>query len=236
MLVGIHQSHYLPWLRYLDKVARSDVFIVMDDVDFTKRGWQKRNRIKSAHGEQLLTLPVKHHTGALPLNHVELAGPEEALAKHARAIELSYQNAPHFDQYWPALSSLFHRPWTRLVDLNNEMLTLLNAALGIATPVRYSSEIPTDLMATERLAALVKGVGGTGYLSGAHAVDAYLDPMVFERESIELVIQEWVAPEYRQQFPKAGFIRDLSVIDLLFNEGDRSLEILLSGGSLTRPA
>ncbi len=233
MLVGIHQPHYLPWLRYFEKIARSDVFVLLEDVAFTKNGWQNRNRIKTAQGAQLLTLPVRVSLGQ-PIHTVELVRSEEALAKHARAIEMNYRKAPYFARYWPELEPFFHRSWERLAEIDREMLVTLLRLLGIDTPVRSSLEFRTEGTGTERLVELVRAVGGTAYLTGGYALQTYLDPETMRRAGIELVVQEWTPPVYRQQYPAVGFIPDLCVLDLLFNEGERSLEILLSAGAAAR--
>ncbi len=235
MTVGIHQPHYLPWLRYFEKIARSDVFIVLDDIQYEKNGWQNRNKIKTAQGWSYLTVPVRRPT-LRPINLIEIDEGSGWRVKHRRALEMSYRRAPFFEEYWPELCAVYDREWSHLADLNRAMLELFLRQLGIETPVRFSSEIPTEGEATERLAELCRAVGGETYLSGAYALDAYLDPAVLERNGIRLAFQEWSAPEYGQLYPGAGFIRDLAVVDLLFNAGPASRDLLLASGRVTYPA
>ena len=234
MLVGIHQPHYLPWLRYFEKIARSDVFIVLDDVQYEKNGFQNRNKIKTAQGWTYLTAPVQKPTQR-PINEIELDKRTDWREKHSRAIELSYRKAPHFGTYWPELSALYEQEWTHLAALNRAMLELFLKQLGVETPLLYSSELETKGQATDRLAELVLLAGGDTYLSGAYAVAAYLDPAILTAAGIRLAFQEWHAPTYSQLYLGASFIPDLAIVDLLMNEGPRSLALLLDSGSITYP-
>jgi len=234
MLVGIHQPHYLPWLRYFEKIARSDVFIVLDDVQYEKNGYQNRNKIKTAQGWTYLTVPIQKPTQR-PILEIELDPRGDWREKHRRALEMSYRKAPHFNRYWPELAALYDQEWTRLAALNRAMLELFLRQLEIPTRLAYSSELPTQGQATDRLAELCHAVGGDSYLSGAFAVHAYLDPAVLQAAGIRLAFQEWTAPEYPQLYPGAGFIPDLAIVDLLFNAGPRAREILLAAGSVSYP-
>lgn len=234
MIVGIHQPHYLPWLRYFEKIARSDVFIVLDDVQYEKNGFQNRNKIKTPQGPTLLTVPVLKPT-LRPIREIETDNKTGWAEKHRRALEMNYRKAPFFEQYWPELSELYAQPWSHLAALNQAMIALFVRQLGIQTRLVNSSQIETTGASTDRLAELCRAVGGTEYLSGAYAVQAYLDPATLENAGIRLAFQEWSAPTYSQLYPAAGFVPDLAIVDLLFNEGPRSLEILLASGSVRYP-
>ncbi len=234
MRVGIHQPHYLPWLRYFEKIARSDVFIVLDDVQYEKNGFQNRNKIKTAQGWTYLTVPVKRPT-LRPIHEIEIECSSGWREKHARALEMNYRKAPYFERYWPELNDLFQREWTHLAALNEAMMRLFMGQLGIETRLVNSRDIPTTGTSTDRLVELCRSVGGTEYLSGAYAVQAYLDPTAMEAAGIRLAFQEWTAPTYPQLYPSAGFIPDLGVVDLLFNAGPRALELLLAAGSVSYP-
>lgn len=234
MLVAIHQPHYLPWLRYFEKIARSDVFIVLDDVQYEKNGFQNRTKIKGSQSWSYLTVPIQRPTQR-PIREIRIDNQTSWREKHTRALVMNYGKAPYFSRYWPAIAGLYGREWTHLAAVNRALLELLLQQLEIPTRIAYSSEIPTTGRATERLAELCRAVGGDTYLSGAYALEAYLDPELLHAAGIRLAFQEWHAPAYRQLYPAAGFVPDLSVLDLLFNEGPRSLEILTQAGGITYP-
>ncbi|MGC8667773.1 MAG: WbqC family protein [Chthonomonadales bacterium] len=231
MIVSIHQPHYLPWLPYVHKVALADLFILLDDAAYTKNGWQNRNKIKNANGWQYLTVPVRASLNQ-PIHTVEIAQPGWGSA-HSAALKANYSKAPYYAQHAAFFEECFTRPWHRLADLNEAVLRYILEAVGIRVEIVRSSTLNVPGCATQRLVDLCRAVGATAYLSGRYAAQTYLEPHMFQDAGIELYLQEWHCPVYRQQFPKVPFLPDLSIVDLLFNEGPRSLQILQSGGGST---
>ena len=116
MKVAIHQPHYLPWLGYLAKWAAADLFVFLDTVQYEKNGWQNRNRIKTADGARWLTVPVHARLGT-PIAEVAIDCEQPWPARHLRAIEAAYGDAP----YWPARRETFERlyaeRWDRLAPV-----------------------------------------------------------------------------------------------------------------------
>lgn len=233
LIVAIHQPHYLPWLRYFDKMARADLFIALDDVEFTRNGWQNRNRIKTASGPLILTVPVHQRLGQTILE-VEISGGQGWARKHLATLRQAYAKAPHFARLEADLNELLAYPWDRLAELNMAMITLHQGWLGLSVPVIRSSSLGLQARGTARLIRLIQAVGGTGYLTGAHALGEYLDPRQFLRAGLELWVHEWSSPPYRQAHPKAGLLGDLATLDLIAAEGPASLDLLRSGGRVTR--
>lgn len=223
MLVAIHQLHYLPWLRYFDKVWRSDVFVVLDDIQFTKNGWQNRNRVKTSSGAVRLTVPV-HAKARMTLDRIGIDNGTHWPKKHWRTLDLSYRKAPHFAAYAPFLEKAYAIRWESLNALNRHLLHFFVQALGIDTPIVYSSKLDVPGEATERLINLVKAVGGDTYYSGAFALEEYLDVEMMKNAGIDVKLQHWHCPLYPQLH--YDFIPDLSIVDLLFNCGQRSLAVL----------
>lgn len=224
MLVGIHQLHYLPWLRYFEKIARSDVFVALDDIQYSKNGWQNRNKVKTSAGATLLTVPIFERLGQR-LDEVRIDNSLPWRRKHWRTIEQAYHKAPHFADYASFLEETYARDWEMLNDLNFHMLEGFLAALLIDTPVARSSHLRVPGKATERLIELIEAVDGDCYYSGAYALDAYLDANQLASAGIGLELQEWRAPVYPQLYGE--FLPDLSILDLLMNCGSDSLPILL---------
>jgi len=224
VLVSIHQPHYLPWLRYFEKMARADVFILLDTVQFSKNGWQNRNKIKTPNGPVLLTVPVHAHLDQT-LREVAIDNRQPWRAKHRRTLEQNYGKAPHYAEYEAFLDELYSQKWERLVELNAYLLGSLLRILGIETRVVMASSLDVPGVATQRLINLIKAVGGTRYYSGAYALDTYLDAGLLEKAGIGLELQEWHAPVYPQLYGE--FESDLSIIDLLMNCGPDSLRILM---------
>lgn len=224
MVCGIHQLHYLPWLRYFDKIARSDVFIVLDNIQYNKNGWQNRNKIKSAAGPLLLTVPVHAPLGCT-LDAVAIDNTQPWRKKHWAAIEQNYRRAPYFADYAPFLRSVYERDWTSLNEVNRHMLDHYIQELGIRTRIAYACELDVPGIATERLINLIRAAGADTYYSGAYALDQYLDAALLESAGIALQLQEWRAPVY-PQFHEP-FVPDLSIVDLLMHCGPKSLDVIL---------
>jgi len=232
MLVAIHQLHYLPWLRYYHKIAAADLFVLLDDVQFEKNGWQNRNKIKGAQGPVCLTVPVQD-AHEQPIASVPIAANQARWAeKHLRSLAMHYGKAPHFQAYRGYFEEVYTHRWELLAPLSREILRHTLEVLAIRTPVVRSSELGVEGKATERLIGLCQAVGGDAYLTGAYALDAYLDADAMGAAGIRLAIQEWHCPEYRQLYPGQGFVPDLSVVDLLLNEGPDASPILMRGGSV----
>ncbi len=225
MIVAIHQPHYLPWLRYVEKIARSDTFVLLDDAQYTKNGWQNRTRIKTAQGWTYLTVPVQDAFGK-PIVRVGINNQQRWRAKHWMALVTNYSRAPHFRRYRGILEPLYERPWEALCEWNVATLGAILGALGIRTRLVRSSQLGVPGKGTERVVAICRALGATVYLTGDYAASNHLDADQFAPWGIEVRPQLWACPAYRQQYPGAGFIPDLSIVDLLFNEGEASLEVL----------
>jgi len=228
MLVAIHQLHYLPWLRYIHKLAASDVFIVLDNIQFNKNGYQNRNSIKTQQGRLVLTVPVLHQLGQ-NLSEVMVDTKQNWQKKHWGSIQGSYRKAPHWKEHEAFLEDIYlRRSWEKLNDLNRTMLDYFLRVLGVKTRIVYGSELAVPGEASERLVNLCKAVGGTCYLTGAFAAGQYLQPELFEKAGVSLAVQEFKAPEYPQLFSEKGFIPELSILDLLVHCGPQSLDILMA--------
>ncbi|MFC2171329.1 WbqC family protein [Acidobacteriota bacterium] len=223
---SIHQPHYLPWLRYFDKIARADIFILLDDAQFNKNGWQNRNKIKGPEGWLYLTTPIRHKHRQAVLD-VMIDTRHRWPIKHWKSIETCYRRARFFDTYIESLMNIYQQEWVKLIDLVCTMLDLFNQTLGIDTPVLRSSELGVGGAGTQRLLDLCHHVEATHYLAGSYSAGAYFDFDLFRKENIEVILQDWTAPFYKQLYPKAGFIPDLSILDLLLNHGPESLNIIL---------
>lgn len=225
MLVGIHQLHYLPWLRYFEKIARTDVFVVLDNIQYNKNGWQNRNKVKGQQGPLLLTAPICDQYQQR-LDEARIDNRRNWAAKHWKSLQQCYGKTPYFDRYASFFEDTYAQRWEYLNDLNRHMLGFYLQALGITTRTVYASTLPVPGEATDRLVNLIRAVEGTAYYSGAYALDAYLDAEVLSEAGVDLVLQEWKCPVYPQRY--GDFVADLSIVDLLMNCGPDSLGILLS--------
>jgi WbqC-like protein family len=221
---AIVQSSYIPWKGYFDLIRSVDVFILLDNVQFTRRDWRSRNRIKTRHGLAWLSIPV--HTRGLYTQLIQdttTSDPDWG-RRHWQTIRANYAKAPYFDLYADRLAALYEHPSPRLSEINHAFITAICEMLGIATPIIWSSEYETRDAPSERLIDLCRAVGGTEYLSGPSASN-YLDAAAFEAAGIAVQFADYSGyPEYSQ--PHGPFEHGVSVLDLLFCTGPRALELM----------
>jgi len=218
MRVSIHQPSYLPWIPFMEKALQSDVFVLLDNVQFEKNSEQNRNRIKTAQGETWLTVPVQRQLHTLIPN---VAIPESQpvwRAKHRKTIEMSYSRAPHFDQVSARLFDLLDREWKALLDLNLAIDALFFEFVGLQSRIVRASALPVSGENSDRILALCTELGAHTYLSGRAGAD-YLDLPRFVERGIEVLFQDYRHPEYPQQYPAIGFLPRLSSLDLFMNVG-----------------
>jgi hypothetical protein len=229
MKIAIAQPTYLPWLGYFDLIDQVDAFVILDSVQFEKQSWQQRNRIKTPTGLQWLTVPVLFRGRFGQLIHDVEIRDCEFWRNHLRAIELNYRRAPFFEDYFHELSLRFRcSAGSRLVDLNLRLIEWFMSVLGIRTPLFFSSRLGLSGRRTELLAKICAWLGATEYISPLGSADYLLREIdLLESRSIEVLFQNYRHPQYVQMFPP--FVPYASILDLIFNEGERSLEIVRSG-------
>jgi hypothetical protein len=216
--VVINQSNYLPWKGYFDLIHDADLFIFLDDVQYTQRDWRSRNRIKTRNGPLWLTIPVGSSSNRL-INQVSLPAGDWA-NQHWQSIRHTYANSPYFDQYAPFFSEVFEKPLcSTLSGFNQELIkTIAKDLLGI-TDTKFVDSASLGIRETKqkRILALLKSVAATTYISGP-AAKAYLEPEVFADEGIGLQWKDYSGyPEYPQMHPP--FEHAVSILDLLFSVG-----------------
>jgi hypothetical protein len=207
-----------------------DTFVLLDNVQFEKQSWQQRNRIKTPTGLQWLTVPVVFR-GRLEqkIQAVEIRD-LQFWRKHLRGIELNYRRTPFFENYFSALSSNLEtlEASTSLSDLNMRLIKWLTGILGIKTPLIRASLLGEAGKRTQLLANICRNLGANYYVSPIGSAGYLLPELsILSACHVETVFQNYSHPQYKQSFPP--FVPYASVIDLLFNEGPRSMEIIRSG-------
>jgi hypothetical protein len=224
MIVSINQPAYLPWLGFFDRIARSDLHIVLDHVQFEKNSFVNRNRVRSSQGAVWLTVPVRTagRFGQLPICEVEIAHAEWR-RKHWFTLQQCYARTAHFASHARYFEQLYHREWSMLDPLLRESTTYLLNALGIRTPVLSSAGLKVAGEKSGLVLAICRSVGATKYLSGPLGRN-YLDMPAFAEAGIAVEFHDFLHPVYRQCW--AGFEANLSALDLLFNCGGTALESL----------
>jgi hypothetical protein len=216
MKVGIIQSNFLPWRGYFDFIREVGLFILHDDLQYTKGDWRNRNKIKTPRGPEWITVPVRYrHTSQL-IEETAIDNSKTWARGMLNRIRDSYRKAPHLEPYFSELSELLLEPAASISYLNLRLIKWVCSHLEIKTPIHFSHQYHPQGAKTERLIGILKQVGATTYLSGL-AAQAYLQPELFEQAGICLEYKLYDYPEYEQLYPP--FEPAVSVIDLLFMVG-----------------
>ena len=218
MIASGHQPNYLPWLGFFDKMAQCDVFVVEDNVQFERQGFQNRNRIKTVNGPAWLTVPVEHVGESLSIDQVKIAdGAESRWAeRHWLSLKHNYCKAPFWEKYCGFFEETYGREWSMLIDLNVHLIRGLMGFLGLEKRLVTASSLGVSGKGSELVLAQCKALGASVHLSGVGG-RGYLDLGRFEEEGVKVVFQDFQYPVYHQLH--GGFVPDLSVVDYLFCVG-----------------
>jgi hypothetical protein len=208
-------------------VDLADVFVFYDDVQFVERSWQRRNKIKMHNrGAIWLSVPVRAEFGQ-NIDEVRLNTEMGWRGKHWTTIRHAYGRAPFFQECASALEEIYKKEWEYLADLNIALIQMLSQMLGIRdTLFLKSSELGVNGKKTDRLVNVLRKVGADEYISGP-AARSYIETDKFRDQNIALYWHEFSHPTYQQL--SGDFTPYLSVIDLLFNVGRKSLEVIRTG-------
>ncbi len=220
--IAISQSNYIPWKGYFDLIASVDEFVLYDEMQYTRRDWRNRNLIKTAQGTIWLTIPVNAKGKYFQkISETQVTGRDWA-EKHWKSITHNYGKAPHFGTYSDIFKAAYEKAATMemLSDINRHFLEVAMSLLGIATPLRTSSEFELVEGRTEKLLRICTQRGARKYLSGPAARE-YMDESLFERAGVVVEYMNYDGYiEYPQLHPP--FDHAVSVLDLLFMTGSEA--------------
>jgi hypothetical protein len=230
MIVAIHQPHFLPWLGYLERMKRADLFIVLDHVQFERGNYQNRTQYLMEGEKRWLTVPVEQNSYRETILEKRIKNTNVGQMRwwgpnHFQTLRHAYRRAPYFERYSPWLQEIFERRWDRLAELNEALLEFLRDAFDISTPLVKSSQLQIEGARSELVFNLCRAVGADTFLAGDGGSRTYLDRAAFEAGGIDVQFQNFRHPRY----PQAGmqsFVPGLSAIDLLFNVGIQSRALL----------
>jgi len=235
MRVSIMQPAYLPWLGYFERIAMSDLHIVLDHVQIdrnSKTKFANRNKVRVGKSWIWLTVPLKTKGKGndLPIDELEIDNESRWAAKHWKTLELEYKKAPFFPAHSAFFERAYGRVWSHLAELNRETTEyLMRQCLHISTPVVFSAKMQVPGAKDELILNLCKSVQATEYISGPFGRE-YLNSAAFEQAGIKLVFHDYAHPVYPQI--QGGFEPYMSALDLVFNCGEQAQSILRTNPGL----
>ncbi|MBI4711940.1 MAG: WbqC family protein [Planctomycetes bacterium] len=229
MIITGHQPNYLPYIGFFHKISLAQTFVIVDTVQYVKRGpfgWMNRNRIRTADGPIWLTVPViTKGRFTQPIIATAIDNSRNWTRKHWQSIERNYHKAPHFARYATFFDKLYQQEWKMLADLNEAIIRYLIDALGIKVNIVKASQLnlPPAQDGTDLIINICKSLNADAYIHGRHGAD-YVDEARLKQYNITSIYQGFRHPVYKQQYEP--FIPEMSVIDLLFNCGPDSRDVI----------
>lgn len=231
--VAIHQPGYLPWLGFFKKMMNSDIFVFLDDAQYEKKNWQNRNYIRTSSGATLLTIPTKSNFDST-INEVKIDNTKNWSLKHKRSILTNYSRSKYFDEHRTFIEKVYEKNFDLLIDINIEIISYIMKKLGIKTKTVFSSELQVSGNGSDKVLDICKEVGCDIYISGTTWAKDNLRIEDFIKNDIKVRFENFQHPVYKQCY--YPFIPIMSSIDLLFNEGKNSQEILKNVRNLIIPS
>jgi hypothetical protein len=219
--IAILQSCYIPWKGYFNLINRVDDFVLYDDMQYMRRGWNNRNKIKTANGLLWLTIPVKVKGKYYQSIKDTLISEPKWHERHWKTIYSAYSKAKYFNDYGEIVNRLYKQATSPfLSQVNYHFLSEICSLLEISTKLHLSTDYTLKEDRNERLIGICKDLGATHYLSGP-AAKVYIDENLFSSEGIQV---DWMDyshyTEYTQLYPP--FEHHVSILDLIMNVGPKA--------------
>jgi WbqC-like protein family len=228
MILTAHQPVYLPWLGLFHKIALADEFVSFNQVQYQPKDWNNRNKVKTNSGAIWLSVPVKR-SGYLnkSISEIEIDNSLPWARKHWRTLHMSYRRAPYFSRYADFFEDVYvRREWSGLVQLNEFMLVWFLDTVGMRRKLHSATNHSFQGVKSDLVLDMCRQFGASTYIFGAQGRD-YADVAAFRAAGVEPYFQDYKHPEYPQQH--GPFISHLSIVDLLFNCGPQSGDIIMTG-------
>ncbi len=228
-VVAIHQPNFFPWLGYFDKLARSDVFVLLDHVQFPKTGGIWSNRVKLAVGGEArwITAPIVRSVhGVRRYDEVEFQPGQPWREKFVKSLSANYAKAPFYRASMEWIEPTILNPEPLLARYNRNAISQIADHIGLRTAhIQSSNELPVQGHATDLLVGLTRAVAADSYLCGGGA-EGYQDDDAFASAGITLCYQSFQHPTYPQGRMET-FLSGLSILDALMHCGAAGVRDLL---------
>jgi hypothetical protein len=217
----------MPWLGYFERIARSDIHVVLDHVQFEKNSFTNRNKIRTKDGLLWLTIPLatKGRFGNLEIHDLEFASGSKWKEKHWSSLKMGYSRSTCFHEFNVPYEQIYSDAWIGFMPFIRSLLSQHLLDLGISTPLIFSSEISANGFKSDLILDICESLGAKTYLSGSQG-RAYLNDEAFFNAGISVEYQDYKHPVYAQAGP--DFQSHLGIFDLLFNHGKNSLKIIMT--------
>ncbi len=224
--VSVHQPNFMPWLKLVDKIIASDIFVAYDTAQYTKTEYHARQKVMTQSGPGWLSVPIRHVRGTYQvIKDVRIDNSQPFRRRHLRTLKLAYASTPYFDEVFSIIEGVYARGHEYLADLSLDLIASMCTYLGGRVQIVRASELPHSGDRTERLVRLVQHAGGTEHLTSTFGGDHQeVDWFRFAEAGLDVVAQQFEHPVYEQIRP--GFVPHLAAVDMMFSCGRQTGEIL----------
>ncbi len=230
MKIGISQPTYLPWCGYLALIDYVDEFIFLDDVQFEKRSWQQRNFIKLENKKFLLTVPVFSKKSRFQKINETRINNNDFIKKHLNSITHAYSQCKYFKKYSKDIFEIYNQKEELIVNLNVKLIKYFCEILEIKTKIDFSSNLATTQKSEKLIIEICKKKNCLNYVSTIGAKKYITNEKLFFENNMNLNFYNFNYTKYNQI--GQDFIENLSIIDLLFNIGPKSLDYIRNNFSI----
>ena len=228
MIVTIHQPEHLPWSGFFHKMMCADLYVYLDHVQYRKNYFQNRNKIVNNVGKEVwASIPLK--SGGMNDSILDKEIVCGYSKKYIALIKSSYRQSKYFDKYFDKFHSIIINEHRNLVDLNLDIIDFFRDELNINTPTVRSSDLNINSTKSKMNLDICLKIGADSYITGPSGLD-YLDIESFQNKNIELLVHNYISPVYQSNH----FYSNLSSLDLLFNHGENSRQIILDSGNIKK--
>jgi len=220
--ISIHQPGFMPWLGFFKKIMYSDIFVFLDNVQYVKKQWHNRNKIRTENGSKWISIPV-HARFGMNINEVKIDYSKNWNDEHLELIKRCYGKSKFFETYFSKIETILSKKTSLLLDLNLDLIKLMMDTFEIKTKTVKSSELDVLTSGSTRILDICKKLDADVYLSGITG-KTYVKEEDFEKSNIKIEYQNFKHPTYPQVYQP--FIPNMAAIDLLFNEGNGASKVL----------
>ncbi|MFH1004440.1 MAG: WbqC family protein [Bacteroidota bacterium] len=226
MKISIIQPCFVPWLGYFEQIALSDVFVYLDDVQYTKKDWRNSNQLKTPNGVKNIYVPVCNPSRDTLIKDVYISYNEKWEDNILNKLREWYKKSPHYEEIIELIKPILLGKYEKLVELNFHLNNVILNYIGITIPIHFASGIPRNIDGkNERIIEVCKSFNADILYDGK-AAQAFIDIELFKKHGITVIFQHYQHTPHKQLWGE--FVPYMSILDALMNEGKRTKEIILS--------
>jgi hypothetical protein len=223
--VFIHQPDFAPWLTFFKRIFHADIYVILDDVQFNRRGFINRDYLNLNKKKSLITIPIiKTNRDKTLIKDVKIHYDNKWIEKFLKTIFINYKNTNNYGETYKFLKGQIDKRHKYLIDLNLDIIKFVIKELEIDIKIYHASELDINTNKSDRILDICKKLKATEYITGMGS-DNYLEPGKFKNENIKINQNIFFNNTYTQENKK--FIPNLSILDVMFNQNFENIKKII---------